>query len=206
MNFDWSVTRSPVFLKSLRIRSEADRDDAIQDAALKLHSKQKSVQLSVQLLRATILNAHKDRVKADRRRASRQQRRLMLAVIRKWSRPCNIGGQFTGCVPQLSFAPTPMQRILSEARNEQRSSVRFDPLSYREIIAVHCGPGFATARNSSPNYAGSHWSRCAFGRSAQETLYVLTLSKRASDRIETKFSSASSWWARNLTPVDFRLG
>lgn len=67
-DFDWSIIRDRNFHHTLRIRDNPDREDAIQDAYIKLHD----ALVTPQLLRKTTVNCHKDRVKADRRRRRRE--------------------------------------------------------------------------------------------------------------------------------------
>lgn len=71
--FDWTIIVAPAFVRSLGIASPTDRDDAIQDACLKLLTR--PLPVTPQLLRKTTLNRHKDRVKGERRRSAREKRR-----------------------------------------------------------------------------------------------------------------------------------
>lgn len=73
-SFDWSIIKDLTFCQSFRIRNKADRDDAIQDAFVKLRA---HPSVTPPLLRATIVNCHKDRVKADQRRTARERSRHM---------------------------------------------------------------------------------------------------------------------------------
>lgn len=81
-SFDWSIIRDPTFHKQLRIPNPADRDDAIQDACLKLIKH--DISPTVPLLRKTTLNKHKDHVKAEIRRRAREQPRVIAEVYEEW--------------------------------------------------------------------------------------------------------------------------
>jgi DNA-directed RNA polymerase specialized sigma24 family protein len=65
-----NMTHDRDFHRTLHIRNAADRDDALQDAYVKLLRSHKPI--TPQLLRKTTVNCHKDRVKADRRRRRRE--------------------------------------------------------------------------------------------------------------------------------------
>jgi DNA-directed RNA polymerase specialized sigma24 family protein len=69
-DFDWSMTHDRDFHRTLHIRNAADRDDALQDACVKLLRSHKPI--TPQLLRKTTVNCHKDRVKAESRRRRRE--------------------------------------------------------------------------------------------------------------------------------------
>lgn len=75
-DFDWSIVRNPTFLRKLPIRNVADRDDAIQDACVKLLGKP----ITPELLWTATLNCYKDRVKAEDRRRAREQRRTITGL------------------------------------------------------------------------------------------------------------------------------
>lgn len=65
---DWNIIHRAEFLTSLKIRNPHDRDDAIQDAYIKLVGKETSLPL---FYRAT-QNSAKDLIKAERRRKTRE--------------------------------------------------------------------------------------------------------------------------------------
>lgn len=70
-DFDWNLTNNRSFHSRLHIPNEADREDAIQDAALKLFSRASTV--TPELFCASTINCHKDRVKSESRRKKREQ-------------------------------------------------------------------------------------------------------------------------------------
>jgi DNA-directed RNA polymerase specialized sigma24 family protein len=78
MDFDWSVICDSAFQKQLHISRTADRDDAIQDACLKLL--EKDICITRELLGTAILNCYRDRVKGEIRRKARERPRAISDV------------------------------------------------------------------------------------------------------------------------------
>jgi DNA-directed RNA polymerase specialized sigma24 family protein len=74
-SFDSKLINDTNFHRHLPIHNAADRDDAIQDACVKLC--QRGMPVTDPLLRKTILNCHNDRVKAENRRRGREGNRVM---------------------------------------------------------------------------------------------------------------------------------
>lgn len=70
-DFDWNLTNDRAFHSRLHIPNKTDREDAIQDAALKLLSKARAA--TPELLHTTTVNCHKDRVKTESRRKERER-------------------------------------------------------------------------------------------------------------------------------------
>lgn len=71
--FDWSIVRDPSFHRKLGILNDALRDDAIQDAYVKLVRSGRPVTLP--LLLKAVKNACMDRLKSDKNRSARELRR-----------------------------------------------------------------------------------------------------------------------------------
>lgn len=92
-----SLAKNSAFLRTLPIHNEADRDDAIQTALLKLLAEP---MVTPQLFYTTIVNSHRDSLKAERRRRNREHRFAEAEYHRRGG--C---GQRRGCTGQLLHAP-----------------------------------------------------------------------------------------------------
>jgi DNA-directed RNA polymerase specialized sigma24 family protein len=75
-DFDWSIVLNPAFRRRLRISNAADRDEAIQDACVRLL--RKPCCLTPELLNITAQNCNKDRIKSERSRKRREWHRAIL--------------------------------------------------------------------------------------------------------------------------------
>lgn len=124
-DFDWHLTNDHSFLSRLRIPNEADREDAIQDAALKLFSKAGAV--TPELLYASTLNCHKDRVKAESRRKKREQAHSLFDNFPRYQRAARDHDHY-------STPPSDDQRQLESIASSLDPSARLVKLETRAAI------------------------------------------------------------------------